>query len=197
MRGNRARATAARGPAAAALPPELRARRAARASAPLDQLQQETPVTRLHQEGHTIPRPAPRRPLAPHRPRHMKKPLKPPSIASLINGQQRLLVELAHDLQTPDRSLRGRRLVRCIRVVQTPERVVEGILCIIIILREELLELRQHLRGASRSLDSVRNDPRPRLMDTSRLNEVKRLTRRDAEIRTSFNSLAHWRNSRR
>ena len=75
MRGNRERATAARGPAAAALPPELRARRAARASAPLDQLQQETPVTRLHQEGHTIPRPAPRRPLAPHRPPHiLKKP---------------------------------------------------------------------------------------------------------------------------
>ena len=50
-RGNRARATAARGPAAAAALIRQRARRAARASAPLDQLRQETPVERRHQEG--------------------------------------------------------------------------------------------------------------------------------------------------
>jgi hypothetical protein len=88
---------------------------------------------------------------------HCRNVLKCASIASLINGQQRLLVELAHDFETPDRGLRGRRLVRCIRVIQTPKRVVEGVLCIIIILREQLLELCQNLRGASYSLETVRN----------------------------------------
>ena len=80
---------------------------------------------------------------------------------------------MPNNLQTPDRGLRGRGLVRCIRVVQTPKRVVEGVLCIIIILGEQLLELDEDLRGASRSLDAVRNDPRPRLMDTSRVDGVK------------------------
>jgi len=68
MRGNRARATAGRGPAAAAGFDQQRARRAARGSAPLDQLRRETTVTRLHRAARTTLPPAPRRPLSLNQP---------------------------------------------------------------------------------------------------------------------------------